>query len=595
MTIHFRAVTPRPSTLDAQARTVEAIVSTGADAPRAGFFERLDLSGADLSRLIGGPVLDGHRAQTTRDQLGIIEAAEIRPEGLWVRIRMRSNEAAQAVLADIGDGTIGGLSIGYTIQKFRDTREAGNRVRVATEWTPVEVSIVPIPADPGAFFRNAQGAQTGGQIMPDDQIETGAPEAVETTQTVQTRAETNREIRSIASLAGLDAAWTDAQIDAEASVEDARAAAFAEMGTRQAQTRTRTTRAHITADHTDPAVIATRAGEALFARSHPEHQLSDQARAHAGHTVPDIARECLRRSGVSVTGLATETLVTRALHTTSDFPLILGDAVNRELRRSYQSPASGARTLARQTTARDFRAKRRIIMGEGPELAQVNEGGEFTHGTIDESAETYAVATFGKIIAVSRQAMVNDDLGAFTSVPAAMGTAALNFEAQQLVDKIEANPNMSDGIAVFDAAHGNATGAGSTLADDLGTARTAMRRKTGLSGAPIDVAPRFVLVPPELETSMQQALADVQATTTDEFNPFSMLTLVVEPRLSSATQWFVVADPATVDGLEYAYLEGAPGPQIETRQGFEVDGVQIKVRLDFGSGWVDHRGWYRVG
>lgn len=430
---------------------------------------------------------------------------------------------------------------------------------------------------------------------PEDQIETDAPQAVETTETVMTRSEVNREIRSIASLANLPAAWTDAQIDAEASAEDARAAAFTEMGTRQAQTRTRTTRAHITADHTDPAVIATRAGEALFARSHPEHQLSDPARAHAGLTIPDHARECLRRSGVSTTGLATETLVTRALHTTSDFPLILGDAVNRELRRSYQSPVSGARMLARQTTSRDFRAKRRAILGEAPELQKVNEGGEFEHGTIDEAAETYAVATFGKIIAVSRQAMINDDLGAFTSVPSAMGTAALNFEAAQLVAKIESNPLMSDGIAVFDASdHGNTHGAGATLADDLATARTAMRRKTGLSGSPIDVAPRYVLVPPELETDMQKALAEIQATSTEEFNPFSALTLAVEPRLVSQSRWYVVADPATVDGLEYAYLEGAPGPQIETRQGFEVDGVQIKVRLDFGSGWVDHRGWYLV-
>lgn len=594
MTIHLRGVTPRPATLDATLRTVEAIVSTGAPAPRAGYIERLDMTGADLSRLIGGPVLDGHRSESTRDQLGVIEAAELRPEGLWVRIKFRSNEAAQAVLSDIGDGTLRGLSIGYSVQQWREGQEGNRRVRTAVKWTPVEVSVVPIPADAGAHFRN------GESTMENETIETVTQPAG-----TVTRAEVNREIRSIGQLAGLSADWINAQIDAEATVEDARAAAFEEMGTRQTQTRTRSARADIVTDHSDPAVIATRAGEALFARSHPEHQLSEPARAHAGLTIPDMARECLRRSGISTSGMATETLITRALHTTSDFPLILGDAVNRELRRSYQAPVSGARLLARQTTARDFRAKRRAILGEAPELVKVREGGEFEHGTIDEAAETYAVATFGKIIGISRQAMVNDDLGAFTTVPAAMGTAALNFEAAQLVAKIEANPEMSDGIAVFDAAgHGNAKDATATGADvstveaitaDLATARTAMRRKTGLSGAPIDVAPRFVLVPPELETDMQKALAAIQAMSAEDFNPFSTLALAVEPRLTSQTRWYVVADPATVDGLEYAYLEGAPGPQIETRAGFEVDGTQIKVRLDFGCGWVDHRGWYRVG
>lgn len=367
------------------------------------------------------------------------------------------------------------------------------------------------------------------------------------------------------------------------------------MATRQAQTRTRSARAEIGMSHSDPALIVTRAGEALFGRSHPDHQLSEPARAHAGLTIPETARACLRRAGFSTSGMATETLVTRALHATTDFPQILGDAANRELRRAYQAPVSGARMLARQTTARDFRAKRRVILGEAPELEKVLEGAEFKHGTISEAAESYSVQTFGKIISFSRQMLINDDLGAFTSVPAAMGTATLNFEAAQLVAKIEGNPAMSDGLAVFHATHGNTASAAATIADDLDAARTAMRRKTGLSGAPIDVAPRFVLVPPELETDMQKALAAIQATSSGDFNPFSHLTLVVEPRLTSQTRWFVVADPATVDGLEFAYLEGAPGPQIETRAGFEVDGTQIKVRLDFGCGWADHRGWYRVG
>lgn len=206
---------------------------------------------------------------------------------------------------------------------------------------------------------------------------------------------------------------------------------------------------------------------------------------------------------------------------------------------------------------------------------------------------------------IERVTLVKPVRVGFTTIPAAMGVAALNFEAAQLVAKIEGNPLMSDGIAVFDVdAHGNARESASTdpgasrvgaLGADLGAARTAMRRKTGLDGGPIDVAPRFVLVPPELETDMQRALAEIQATTADDFNPFAGLSLVVEPRLTSPSRWYVVADPATVDGLEYAYLEGAPGPQIFTRAGFEVDGTEIKVRLDFGCGWVDHRGWYRVG
>lgn len=584
MTIHLRAAMPRPTTVNMEERSVEAIVSTGADAVRPGYIERLDLSGADLSRLVGAPVLDGHRSGSTRDQLGVIEAAEMRPGGLWVRMRFRSNDAARSVLADIEDGTLRGLSIGYTVAEWQDKRDGKNRVRTATKWTPLEVSVVPVPADAGAHFR------TGETRMENDEQTVERPE---TTQR-ETRAQVNAEIRSIAQTAGLSRTWADEQIDADASADEARQAAFAQMQRRSAETTTRSTRVEITHDNTAPEVIATRAGEALFARSHPDHEIAPEARQYAGLSIPEVAREVLNLRGISTTAMSGETVIARALHTTSDFPLILGDAVGRELRRSYGAVPSGVRQLARQTTARDFRAKSAVMLGEGPELEKVSEGGEFKTGTIDESAESYSAETFGKIFSISRQAMVNDDLGAFARVPALLGQSAAAFEAAQLVSKVEANPAMSDGKAVFHADHNNlaASGGGIGLLN-LRAAREAMRRQTGLSGRVIDVAPKFVLVPPELETDAEMMLAEIAATTTDDVNPFSRLMPVVDARLSNTGAWYVVADPAMIDGLEYAYLEGAPGPQIETRAGFEVDGIQVKVRLDFGCGWIDYRGWYR--
>lgn len=578
MTIHLRAAAPRVSTINHDDRTVEAIASTGADVQRGGFIERLDLGAVDLSRLIGAPVLDAHRSASTRDQLGVVEAAEVRPEGLWVRLRFRSNEAAKVVLADIGDGTLRGLSIGYSVTDWKELREGARRIRTATRWTPVEVSIVPVPADTGAHFRN------GDPFMPNDQT------------TVETRAAVNVEIRSIAQTAGLTREWADEQIDAGATAEAARTAAFTAMQQRSAQTQTRTTQAEITADHTDPAVIATRAGEALYARSHPDHEISAPARQYAYMTFADHARESLRRNGIGVSGLAPEAVLTRALHSTSDFSLILGDAVNRELRAAYNAAPSGVRQVAKQSTARDFRAKRKLTLGDAPALEKVNEGGEFKHGTIDESGESYSIATYGKIFGVTRQVMVNDDLGAFTDLPRRMGIAARAFENDFLVAMVMANPAMSDGVTVFHADHGNLTG---TAADpsiaSLSATRLAMRKMKGLGGLLIDVTPRFVLVPPELETVAEQVLTEIAAAKTEDVNPFGKLSLLVEPRLTVANRWYVVADPASAEGLEYAYLEGAPGPQIETRAGFEVDGVQTRVRLDFGAGWTDHRAWHRVG
>lgn len=217
MTLHIRTLTPAPTTLDRNARTVEAIVSTGADVQRGSVTERLDLSGADLSRLIGAPVLDGHRSGSTRDQLGIIEAAELRPEGIWVRMKFRSNDAAVAVLADIAEGTLRGLSIGYQVAEWKEQRDGSRRIRIATRWTPIEASVVPVPADPGAHFRH--------EVNQMEHHEQTAERPAEETARI-TRAEANAAIRNIAETAGLTRAWADAQIDAEATPEDARTAAF---------------------------------------------------------------------------------------------------------------------------------------------------------------------------------------------------------------------------------------------------------------------------------------------------------------------------------------------------------------------------------
>ncbi len=590
MTIHLRNLSPRPVTLDPNARTVEAIVATGADVPRRGFVERLPMENVEMSRLVGAPVLDAHNASSTRDQLGVVAAAELLPEGLWVRILFRSNTSAQAVLDDIQNGTLRGLSIGYTVTDWEESRDGNQRIRTATQWQPIEVSIVPIPADPGAHFRNEEIE------MENEEQTIERPGESQTA----TRAETNAEIRTIAETAGLTRAWADEQIDTEVTADEARQAAFEEMQTRSAETVTRTTRARVTFDHDAPEVVAERAGEALYARTHPEHELSAQARQFAAITVPELARHMLNTRGFSTTGLTADTLVTRALHSTSDFPEILGNTIGRTLRRAYTEAQSGARQLARQTTARDFRDKKSIMMGAAPTLTKVLESGEFAFGTIDESAESYKVETFGKIFGISRQALVNDDLGAFDRIAANMGMAAKAFEATQIVAQIASNPNMSDGNAVFDGtAHDNQSASSGTsvanLTTDLDTARQAMRRQTGLAGEVINVTPKFVLVPPELETAMEQALSAVQATKTSDTNPFAALSLTVDPRLTDTGQWYMAADPGQIDGLEYAYLEGAPGPQIETKAGFEVDGLLIKVRLDFGAGWIDHRGWYRVG
>ena len=583
-----------PASADRDARTVEVIWSTGAPVRRrdmAGqYIERLSLApeAVDLTRLQGASVLDAHRQSAVRDVLGNVQSAAVDGQRGTAMIRFSARPEVEPLWQDVLSGILRHVSVGYSVEDWSETTENGARVLTAVRWTPHEISLVPTPADPGAHIRMENN-------MPDDIRSTVAND-----NGANTRATINTEIRSIARIAGLDQAWIDGQIDAAADADTARRAAFEALASRSAPTiRTEQVRVEMGDSQDDPALRTRQMGEALYARINPRHELSEPARRYAYATPVDMAKELLTLRGESTMGLSPATLVTRALDTTSDFPIILGNTVGRVLRDAYQAAPSGIRRLGRQTSARDFRSVNKIMLGEAPLLEKLNEHGEIKAGTMAEAREAYKIETWAKKIGITRQVLVNDDLGAFSDLARRMGQGAAETEARILVTLLEANsgngPTLSDTKALFHADHGNKSASGSVISDaTLSAARLALRTQKGMDGRIIPVTPKNLLVPPALETVAEKWLATIAPATAADVNPFSgAMSLVVEPRLSSATRWYVTADPGEIDGLEFAYLSGNEGPQVESRSGWDVDGVEIRVILDFGAGFIDHRGWFQ--
>lgn len=555
------------------------------------YIERLSLDAAavDLSRLEGASVLDAHRQTAVRDVLGSVRSAAVDGKRGTALIQFSGRPEVEPIWQDVLAGILRHVSVGYTVEEWAESKENGAWVLTAVRWTPHEISLVPTPADPGAKIR-----------MENDMTDTdtGAAETPPATET-QTRAAVNSEIRSIARIAGLDQGWVDGQIDAEADADTARRAAFVALAERSAPAiRTEQVRVEMGESQDEPALRACQMGEALYARINPRHELSAPARRYAYATPVDMAKELLTLRGESTMGLSPASIVTRALHTTSDFPIILGDTVSRVLRDAYQAAPAGVRRLVRQTTARDFRAVNKIMLGEAPLLEKLNEHGEIKAGTMAEAREAYKVETWARKIGITRQVLVNDDLGAFSDLARRMGQGAAETEARILVDLLEANtgngPKLSDNKTLFHADHGNKAGTGAAISDTtLSAARLALRTQKGIEDRIIRVTPKNLLVPPALETDAEKWLATVAPAKAADVNPFSgSLSLVVEPRLTSATRWYITADPGEIDGLEYAYLSGNEGPQVESRSGWDVDGIEIRVILDFGAGFVDHRGWF---
>lgn len=544
---------------------------------RGVYTEVLDPAGAEFPEE-DAPFLDSHNQRTARAALG--RAFNFRREGDVILADLRFSTApdVEPVVARVRDGTLKHFSIGYVVRRWLESTATG-RVRTAASRRITEVSLVSNPADPQAKKRST--TMLNENENPEELAE-------------PTVAETRAEIRTIARAAGLPTAWADEQIDAEATVTDVRTAAFEAM-----QDRGRTTpRIRVVSPAADdPAARVRNMGDALHYRV-AGGELPDAARQYVTHSLRDFARDCVEAAGVSTRGMSTDELFRAAMHTTSDFPQLLQGVGRRTLLASYTAAASPLKALARQGTRSDFRTGSSLRLGELGALQKVSESGEIKHVSRAESAEAYALDTYGALFSISRKALINDDLSAFNDWARAAGQASAQTEAALLYGLFSqsagAGPVMSDTKRLFHVDHGNLLTGAALSEASLSLARLALRNQTGTDGKTrIQVTPKYLVVGPELETTAEKLLTAINATTTADVNPFAgKLTLAVEPRIAGVG-WYVFADSATVPVLEYSYLSSAPGPQMSSREGWEVLSVEYRVVLDFGAGAIDWRGAVR--
>jgi len=406
------------------------------------------------------------------------------------------------------------------------------------------------------------------------------------------------EITSIGRRAGMDAGVIEKAIRDNTSVAEFRQLAFDKLTSDADKVRVSATHTRVEMGGQDADETRRNAAiNALLHRADPGSvKLEDAAREFRGLSLSEMAKDFLEARGVKTRGLTKSQVAERAFHSTSDFPYILENVANRSLRAAYEAYPRTFQPFCRQITASDFKAMNRVQMGEAPQLLKVNENGEFKRGTITEGKQSIKIETYGRVVGITRQVIVNDDLGAFTRIPAMFGTSIATLESDIVWALIINNVVMADGTALFHANHKNlATGVAFSI-DGISKTRLLLSKQVGLDGkTKINVRPRFLLLPSELETAAEQLLATpFMAEQSDKTVPASMrsLTPIVEPRLSDASDkaYYLAADPSTVDTLEYAYLEGNEGAYIETRQGFDVDGMEVKCRLDFGAAAIDWKG-----
>lgn len=362
------------------------------------------------------------------------------------------------------------------------------------------------------------------------------------------------------------------------------------------------------ADERDKRVAA--AVQAIMARAgvyggDRKRVVMDTGNPFRGATLMEIARASLARAGIKTDGMDKRAIVAAAFTTsTSDFPVLLENAMHKTLQGAYAVAPDTWTRFCKIGEVSDFRAHNRYRVGSLSNLDAKNELGEFVNKTIPDGEKASITAgTKGNIINISREAIINDDLGAFVGLAAAFGRAAKRTVESDVYALFALNsgmgPTLEDGKALFHADHGNlqTTGAAPTM-ESIEAARVAMGLQLDVGGNDyLDIRPSVWVGPLSLGGKAREVNGAEynDEATKNQRRPNVVRGLfrdiVDTPRLTG-TGWYMFADPNDAPVIEVAFLDGVQEPYLEMEQGFDVDGSRWKVRLDFATAGIDFRGAY---
>lgn len=637
----LREVRLLPETYNAEASTLDVTWGQGVRVRRYDWYadryydEELAMDGADLSRFQSGnaAVLKDHDTWSIDSQIGVIESARIENGEGTATLRLSQRADVAGLVQDILAKIIRNLSVGYIVQRYEITEAPGEvPVYRAVEWTPLELSFVTVPADPSAasrsqppstrsgspcVFTRAQAHTTEDLAMPntapvaaatraaDDAANTtvAAPVAQPTPPSDDAAALNARaaEIVEIATRHGMSdraAEW----LRTGHSVDKVRGLILDELATRDADAGGNFNRVQAGVDEADKFRGA--ATDALLARAMVTNPTTkaryavDGSNPARGLTLVELARACLTRIGVRTEGMSKLELVGRAFtQGTSDFPVLLESAMHKTLQGAYALAPITWNLWANKGTVSDFRAHNRYRTGSLGNLLAVNELAEFQNKTIPDGEKASITAgTKGYVINLSRQAIINDDLGAFIGLAADLGRAAARTVEADAYAALAANPTLPDGLTLFHATHKNNATASAPTVSTIDDARVLLAGQTGVGGTD------YLNLRPSVFLSGLAYGSAARVANASEFDPDATNKLqrpnvvrglfqqVVDSPYVAANKWYLFAAPADAPVFEVAFLDGNDTPFLDQEEGFTVDGTRYKVRLDYGVAAIDYRG-----
>lgn len=624
-----RAAFAQPRTVRESDRSVEVIAATSEPVlmpVRGGDFrwEILDMSpgAADLSRLNGGsaPLLDRH-VQANGAVLGVVSDARIENGALLARVAFGQHAEALEIWNRVKAGTIRNVSIGYRILATQKvgTAKDGRPVVKVTKWEAYEVSIVPVAADSAAKTRGIMPHTEEPAMADENKIEAEKQErelaekvAVETKRAAEDAVAKERarisEIRAICGVCKCDAEREAQYVKDNLTPDAVRKLLFDEWAGEQQSDGGVHTPVTAGADQIDKFRAGCEAW--LYERCGVADDMERAGKVcrelrgvkvdggeFRGLRSLDIAREYLELIGVSTRRLSSHQIAERAFttrvggQTTSDFAVLFENVIGKILLGAYAlAPMTWQNFCARVPVSSLLHGSPRYRVGSLGVLESVNEAGEFRQVSLQDGVKfTITAGEKGKILGLTREVIIEDNLGYVTSIAQMLGRAAARTIENDVYALLLANsglgPTQSDSQPFFHAnrSNVNATGAAISVAA-LDADRVIMRRQMDPNAEDyLDLMPYVLLVAPELETSAR-LLNEAQYDPVD--NKFQKMNTargmfpggVVSSPLLSGKRRYLFANPADVAAVAVAFLEGYPqGPVLSSQDGWRTDGVEWRV------------------
>lgn len=327
-----------------------------------------------------------------------------------------------------------------------------------------------------------------------------------------------------------------------------------------------------------------------------------------GMRLPDMARECAIRAGVRVGGMTPSQIVNAAItHSTSDFPNLLQDAMHKTLLAAFNTAGNTWQRFCATGDLSDFRPHYRHITGSFSDLASLGENGEVKQGTLDDSRrETITGSTKARILNLSNNAIVNDDMSVFTGAARALGRSAQraveNDVYALLAQGSDFGPAMADTVTLFHADHNNVTtGVPSTASfatavnvlksQKLPSANTGVDEYIDLALPPVFVGPLGLAQDAKV---INEAQFNHDSTKLQQPNKSRGLIgdIVGTPR-RTGTPWYLFADPSELPVIEVGFVQGQREPTLVMVESFEQYGVSWRVVYDYGVAAVNYLGAVR--